>query len=110
LFLPVGTTSSPSTSSSENHHLPVRGGVFGVAVLSSVFSAAGSYATPVAFVQGLTAAAWAGAGVLGLAAVTAFAIPRRSAETAPVLEPFAEHHGAELEALKSTEGECELAC
>jgi hypothetical protein len=97
-------------ASGVNNTLREIGGVFGVAVLSSVFSAAGSYATPVAFVHGLTAAVWVGAGVLGLAAVTAFAIPRRHVEAAPVIEPFAEPYGAALEVLRSTEGECELAC
>ena len=97
-------------ASGVNNTLREIGGVFGVAVLSSVFSAAGSYATPVAFVHGLTAAVWVGAGVLGLAAVTAFAIPRREAGAARVIESFAEPHGAALEVLESTNGECELAC
>ena len=96
-------------ASGVNNTLREIGGVFGVAVLSSVFSAAGSYATPVAFVHGLTAAVWAGAGVLGLAAVTAFAIPRRSAQPAPVIAQFAEQHGA-LQVLETADGECELAC
>jgi EmrB/QacA subfamily drug resistance transporter len=97
-------------ASGVNNTLREIGGVFGVAVLASVFSAAGSYATPAAFVHGLTAAVWVGAGAVGLAAVTAFAIPRRSAESAPVIAPFAESHGAVLEVLKSADGECELAC
>jgi hypothetical protein len=48
--------------------------------------------------------------VLGLAAVTAFAIPRRDVEAARVIESFAEQRGAALEVLESTDGECELAC
>src|SRR5688500_240412 len=41
------------------------GGTLGVAVLASVFAANGSYASPQAFTDGLTSAAWVGAAVLG---------------------------------------------
>ena len=40
------------------------GGVLGVAVLASVFSAHGSYASPQAFTDGMTSAIWVGAAVL----------------------------------------------
>src|SRR3954471_24676442 len=52
------------------------GGVFGVAVLASVFSAAGSYASPAAFNDGLVAAGWVGATVLALGAIAALFVPR----------------------------------
>ena len=52
------------------------GGVFGVAVLASVFSANGSYASPQAYVDGMVPAVWLGAAVVGVAAVAALAIPR----------------------------------
>src|SRR4051794_38185250 len=52
------------------------GGVFGVAVLASVFSAAGSYASPAAFNDGLVAAGWVGA-----------AGPPRRAGAAPLVPP-----------------------
>jgi len=55
------------------------GGVLGVAVLASIFSQAGSYATPDAFVEGLVPATWVGAGVLAAAALVALALPRRHA-------------------------------
>jgi EmrB/QacA subfamily drug resistance transporter len=50
------------------------GGVFGVAVLASVFSAYGGYRTPETFVNGMNTAVWIGAGVVLLGAVAAFAI------------------------------------
>jgi MFS family permease len=52
------------------------GGVFGVAVLASVFSANGSYASPQDFVNGMVPAVWLGAAVVAVAAVSALAIPR----------------------------------
>jgi MFS family permease len=53
------------------------GGVFGVAVLASVFSANGSYGSPVEYVDGLQPAIWLGAGVVAVAAVAAVALPGR---------------------------------
>jgi EmrB/QacA subfamily drug resistance transporter len=58
------------------------GGVLGVAVLASVFSAHGSYGSPQAFVDGLTAAVPVGAAVLALGAVAALFVPGRRAVTA----------------------------
>jgi EmrB/QacA subfamily drug resistance transporter len=51
------------------------GGVIGVAVLASVFSANGSYASPHAFTAGLTAAIPIGAVVLGFGALIALLVP-----------------------------------
>jgi EmrB/QacA subfamily drug resistance transporter len=51
------------------------GGVLGVAVLASVFSGAGSYATPASYVDGMTAAVPVGAVVLGLGALAALVVP-----------------------------------
>ena len=51
------------------------GGVLGIAVLASVFSAAGGYATPASFVAGLRPAITVGAAVLGAGAVVALAVP-----------------------------------
>ena len=53
------------------------GGVLGVAVLASIFSRAGGYATPDAFVDGLVRVTWVGAGVVAAAALVALALPRR---------------------------------
>ena len=51
------------------------GGVLGVAVLASVFSAGGSYATPAAFNTGLIAALPVGAAVLAAGSVVALLVP-----------------------------------
>jgi len=53
------------------------GGVFGVAVLASIFSSAGGYGSGQHFVDGLGPAVWVGAVLVALAAVAALAIPRR---------------------------------
>jgi EmrB/QacA subfamily drug resistance transporter len=52
------------------------GGVLGIAVLASVFSAHGSYATPSSFAAGLTAALPVGAAFLAAGAVIALLVPR----------------------------------
>ena len=51
------------------------GGVFGVAVLASVFSRYGSYASAEAFNEGLVVATWVGALVVAGGAVAALWIP-----------------------------------
>ncbi|MDE3069897.1 MAG: DHA2 family efflux MFS transporter permease subunit, partial [Acidobacteriota bacterium] len=51
------------------------GGVLGVAVLASVFSGAGGYASGHAFVAGLLPALWVGVAVLGAAALVVLALP-----------------------------------
>ena len=58
------------------------GGVIGVAVLASVFSAHGSYTSPQAYTAGLTAAIPIGAVVLAIGAVLALIVPK----TAPAPE------------------------
>jgi MFS family permease len=66
------------------------GGVMGVAVLASVFSAHGSYATPQAFSDGVVAALPIGAAVLAAGALIALLVPglksRRVAEAATAAE------------------------
>src|SRR4051812_24420074 len=59
------------------------GGVLGIAVLASVFSAHGSYASPEAFTSGMTSAIWVGAAVLAVGAGVALLVPgKRRAEEA----------------------------
>jgi len=53
------------------------GGALGVSVLSTVFASSGSYASPQAFADGMTAAVWVGAAVLAAGAVTALFVPGR---------------------------------
>jgi EmrB/QacA subfamily drug resistance transporter len=64
-------------ASGANNAIRELGGVLGVAVLASVFSAVGGYATGETFVDGMNAAVMVGAVVVGLGAVLAFAIPSR---------------------------------
>jgi EmrB/QacA subfamily drug resistance transporter len=58
------------------------GGVMGVAVLATVFSAHGSYATPQAFSDGVVAALPIGAAVLAFGAVVALFVPGRRSRRA----------------------------
>ena len=51
------------------------GGVLGIAVLATVFTSHGSYASPTAFVSGLVPAMWVGVAVLGAGAVLAALLP-----------------------------------
>jgi len=53
------------------------GGVLGVAVLASVFTARGGYESPQAYVDGMTAALPIGAAVLGAGALLALLVPGR---------------------------------
>src|SRR4051794_5068155 len=61
------------------------GGVMGVAVLASVFTSSGSYASPQAYTDGMVSAVWVGAVVLAVGALVALTIPRRAGRgaTAP---------------------------
>jgi hypothetical protein len=70
-------------ASGANNAIREVGGVFGVAVLATVFSANGSYVSPSAYVAGLVPAVWVGAAIVALAAVTALAIPGRIRVGAP---------------------------
>ena len=53
------------------------GGVFGIAVAVAVFAAAGSYASPAAFMDGFTPAILVAAGLSVAGAVAGLALPRR---------------------------------
>ncbi len=64
------------------------GGVFGVAVLASVFSRYGGYESAATFSDGLVIATWVGAIVVALGAAAALLIPRKRREQAvEVAEP-----------------------
>jgi hypothetical protein len=63
------------------------GGVFGVAILVSVFSGAGGYASPQLFSDGFTAALAAAAGLSLLGAAAGFGLPGRMPEVASVSAP-----------------------
>jgi EmrB/QacA subfamily drug resistance transporter len=57
------------------------GGVLGVAILASIFTAHGSYTSPATYVHGMTAALPVGAAVLGLGALAAAFVPAKRAAT-----------------------------
>jgi EmrB/QacA subfamily drug resistance transporter len=74
-------------ASGVNNAIREVGGVFGVAVLASMFTRYGGYESPATFTDGLVVATWVGAAVVGVGALVALAIPRkRPAESQPVAE------------------------
>jgi EmrB/QacA subfamily drug resistance transporter len=74
-------------ASGTNNAIRELGGVFGVAVLAAIFAHSGGYGSGEQFVNGLTPAVWAGAIVVALGSVAAFAIGwRRRKSEAPVVE------------------------
>jgi EmrB/QacA subfamily drug resistance transporter len=72
------------------------GGVLGIAVLASIFTSHGGYASPHAFISGLKPALWIGTAVLGAGAILPLVLPfstrqsalahaaQEAAETAPM--------------------------
>lgn len=77
------TADDHGTASSVNATLREVGGALGVAVLVAVFRAADGALTPDAFAVGLRPAALVAAGVVGLGAVVALAMPRATGRTVP---------------------------
>jgi EmrB/QacA subfamily drug resistance transporter len=67
-------------ASGANNAVRELGGVFGVAVLASLFAQYGGYSSGTAFVNGMTPAVYVGAAVVALGSIAAFAIkrPRRA--------------------------------
>ncbi len=79
-------------ASGANNAVREVGGVLGVAVLASVFTGAGSYASPQAFVNGLAPAMWLGVAVLAAGALVVLAFPfhtARAGAAAPGAAPAA---------------------
>jgi EmrB/QacA subfamily drug resistance transporter len=60
------------------------GGVLGVAVLATVFTESGGFASPQAYVDGLVPAVWVGSAVLAVGALVALLVPGRGAHAAAV--------------------------
>jgi EmrB/QacA subfamily drug resistance transporter len=69
--------SQAGQASGANNALREVGGVFGVAVLATVFAGAGGYASPQAFVDGFSPALTVGAVVLGAGALFTAVLPWR---------------------------------
>jgi EmrB/QacA subfamily drug resistance transporter len=74
-------------ASGANNAVRELGGVFGVAVLASVFSHYGGYRTGTAFVDGMTPAVYVGAAIVALGSLAAFAIKRRPGQRVEALVP-----------------------
>jgi len=64
-------------ASGANNAIRELGGVFGVAVLASIFSHYGGYQTGAAFVHGVTPALYVGAAIVAIGAAAALFIPRK---------------------------------
>jgi hypothetical protein len=64
-------------ASGANNAIRELGGVFGVAVLASIFSSAGGYGSGQSFVDGLGPAVLVGSVVVAVGALAALAIPFR---------------------------------
>jgi len=74
-------------ASGANNAIRELGGVFGVAVLASVFAHYGGYASGSSFVDGMTPAVYIGAAVVALGAVAAFFAGSRRPQEAVGAEP-----------------------
>jgi EmrB/QacA subfamily drug resistance transporter len=75
-------------ASGANNAIRELGGVFGVAVLASVFAHFGGYQSGASFTDGMTPAVYIGAAIVALGAVAAFAIGRtRRPQETVVAEP-----------------------
>jgi EmrB/QacA subfamily drug resistance transporter len=95
-FAPVATMvlgtvhrSEEGIASGATNALRELGGVFGIAVLASVFAAHGGYASGQAFVDGLRPAVAVGAVGVFLAAVAIAVVPRRR-PSVPAEDPYAD--------------------
>jgi EmrB/QacA subfamily drug resistance transporter len=75
-------------ASGANNAIRELGGVLGVAVLAAVFTGAGGFETPQAFVDGVVPALWVGAAVLIAGGLVALLVPgKRAPVAAPAFEP-----------------------
>jgi EmrB/QacA subfamily drug resistance transporter len=74
-------------ASGANNAIREIGGVLGVAVLASVFTGAGGYTSPQAFVNGLIPALWVGVAVLAAGAFVVLVLPFRTQASADAPVP-----------------------
>jgi EmrB/QacA subfamily drug resistance transporter len=90
-LLSVVNPAQAGKASGTNNAIREVGGVFGVAVLSTIFSESGSLSSAKAFVDGVVPSLWVGAAVVALGALVALLLPRGKAAPAidPALQPVA---------------------
>jgi EmrB/QacA subfamily drug resistance transporter len=69
-------------ASGANNAIREIGGVLGVSVLASIFTASGGYASAQAFMDGLLPALWVGVAVLAMGALVVIALPFRTRQGA----------------------------
>ncbi len=75
-------TAQAGQASGANNAIRELGGVLGISVLSTVFTAHGGYASAQDYVNGLTPTMWVGAGVLALGALVALVLKFNTREQA----------------------------
>jgi EmrB/QacA subfamily drug resistance transporter len=80
-------------ASGANNAVRELGGVFGVAVLASVFSHYGGYGSGTSFMDGMTPAVYVGAAVVALGSLAAFGIRRHRRAESEALAPSFEAAG-----------------
>jgi EmrB/QacA subfamily drug resistance transporter len=83
-LLSVVSPAQAGQASGTNNAIREVGGVFGVAVLSTIFSQSGALSSPQAFIDGVVPALWVGASVVAVGAVAALLVPRRQRAAEPV--------------------------
>ncbi len=88
-LLNVVSPAQAGQASGTNNAIREVGGVFGVAVLSTIFSGSGALSSPQGFVDGAVPALWVGAAVVAVGALVALALPRRQRATSEAAEPAA---------------------
>jgi MFS family permease len=76
-LLSVVSPAQAGQASGTNNAIREVGGVFGVAVLSTIFSESGSLGSTQGFVDGAVPALWVGAAVVAVGALVALLLPRR---------------------------------
>ncbi len=81
-------------ASGANNAIRELGGVFGVAVLASIFARYGGYQTGVSFTDGLTPAIYVGAAIVAVGAISALFIPRLRTSQAEAEELVPEFEAA----------------
>jgi len=88
-LLSVVTPAQAGQASGTNNAIREVGGVFGVAVLSTIFSQSGALSSTQGFVDGAVPALWVGAAVVAVGALVALALPRRQRQAEGAGEPAA---------------------
>ena len=91
-LLSVVSPAQAGQASGTNNAIREVGGVFGVAVLATVFSESGAFTSPQGFVDGIVPALWVASAVVAAGALIALLLPRRARQVIPVAEaePVAE--------------------